>query len=137
MGNFLTTFGAVRVSAKNLYRLLQQGERILLYPGGARESFKLKNEKYQLFWPETAEFVRMAAKFDATIVTLAAVGIEESMEIVMDREDIMQTPILGDIAKSQIQQTPEARLGVSAQTGDVFLPVTLSGHQAFYMMDCF
>ena len=124
----MTTYGAVRVSAKNLYKLLQQGERVLLYPGGARESFKLKNEKYQLFWPETSEFVRMAAKFGATIVTLAAVGVEESMDIVMDREDIMQTPILKDIAQSQIQQSPEARPGVSVQSGDIFLPVTPPSH---------
>lgn len=33
----LTTFGAVPVNGKNMYKLLKQKENILLYPGGARE----------------------------------------------------------------------------------------------------
>ncbi len=27
------------------------GEAVLLYPGGVREGFKRRNEKYELFWP--------------------------------------------------------------------------------------
>ena len=120
----MKTFGAVRVSPRNCYKLLENGESVLLYPGGAREAFRLRSEgNYQLIWPEKSEFVRMAAKFNATIVTLAAVGLDESLEIVMDREDIMKTPILRDFAKQQIQRTPEPRPGVSIQSGDVFIPV--------------
>jgi hypothetical protein len=37
----------------------QRKETVLLYPGGVREGFKRKNEKYKLFWPSKAEFVRM------------------------------------------------------------------------------
>ena len=125
LSDFMATYGAVRVSPKNLYSLLQQKECVLLYPGGARESFKLKNETYQLFWPEKPEFVRMAAKFNATIVTLASVGVEDSFEIVMDREDIMQTPILKDIARQQLQRQPEARPGLSERRSDLFLPVIM------------
>lgn len=123
--NITTTYGAVSVSAQNLYRLLKQGERILLYPGGAREAFKLKDEKYRLFWPETAEFVRMAAKLNATIVTIAAVGLEDWLEIALDREDILQFPILKDIAQNQIDNSPEARPGVSKESGDIFLMVSV------------
>lgn len=67
-GSFLATYGAVTVSGKNIFSLLQQGEAVLLYPGGVREAYKGRGEQYQLFWPEKSEFVRMAAKFDATIV---------------------------------------------------------------------
>ena len=130
MSELMMTYGAVRVSPKNLYGLLKQNECVLLYPGGARESFKLKNETYQLFWPEKPEFVRMAAKFNATIVTLASVGVEDSFEIVMDRDEIMQTPILGDIARQQLQRHPEARPGLSEKRGDLFLPVIM--HRSSY-----
>lgn len=34
---FLSTYGAVPVNGKNMYALLQNGEAVLLYPGGARE----------------------------------------------------------------------------------------------------
>ena len=47
---------------------------MLLYPGGAREAFKRKGEKYKLFWPKRQEFVRMASRFGATIIPFAAVS---------------------------------------------------------------
>lgn len=36
-GNLLSTYGAVPVSGRNMHKLLEQGEMVLLYPGGARE----------------------------------------------------------------------------------------------------
>jgi len=39
-------------------------------PGGVREVFHRKGEAYQIFWPEKTDFVRLAAKFNATIVPL-------------------------------------------------------------------
>jgi hypothetical protein len=73
----------------------QRKENILLYPGGVREGFKRKNEKYQLFWPQRSEFVRMAAKFGATIVPVASVGAEDCVNILMDTEDIKGHALLG------------------------------------------
>ena len=35
--NFMTTFGAVPVGGRNFFRLLQNGEAVLLFPGGVRE----------------------------------------------------------------------------------------------------
>lgn len=124
--NFLSTYGAVRVSANNLYRLLKQGERILLYPGGTREAFKLKeDQKYELFWPQSAEFVRMAGRFEATIITVAAIGLEEGLEIVLDREDLLQVPVLKDMIRNQIEKAPEARPGINKGVADFFLPVSV------------
>jgi hypothetical protein len=60
-----------------------------------REGFKRKNEKYQLFWPQRSEFVRMAAKFGATIVPVASVGAEDCVNILMDTEDIKGHALLG------------------------------------------
>ena len=36
-GSLLTTFGSVEVGGRNFFKLLQNGECVLLYPGGVRE----------------------------------------------------------------------------------------------------
>ena len=33
----MTTFGAVPVGGRNVFRLMQNGEAVLLFPGGVRE----------------------------------------------------------------------------------------------------
>lgn len=43
-------FGAVMVTPKNYYRVLQSGQNALLFPGGVREVFHGRDEAYQLFW---------------------------------------------------------------------------------------
>lgn len=40
-----------------------------------------QGEKYKLFWPDQPEFVRMAAKFGATIVPFGAVGEDDIVEV--------------------------------------------------------
>ena len=56
---FMTEWGAVPVSGRNFFKLMAQGEAVLLFPGGAREAYKRRGEDYALFWPEKSEFVRM------------------------------------------------------------------------------
>jgi len=41
----------------------------------------LKGETYKLFWPEKAEFVRMAARYGVTIIPFASVGEDELLEV--------------------------------------------------------
>jgi hypothetical protein len=43
------------------------------------QAYKNREEAYTLLWPEKAEFVRMAAKFGATIVPFAAIGADEGV----------------------------------------------------------
>lgn len=42
------------------------------------QALKRKDERYTLIWPEKSEFVRMAARFGATIVPFGAVGAEDA-----------------------------------------------------------
>ena len=79
--NFFRTFGAVPVNARNAYSLLAAKEPVLLFPGGVREAYKKKGEEYQLFWPEKAEFVRLAVRHGATIVPFSAVGCDDAFEV--------------------------------------------------------
>ena len=41
-------FGAVMVTPRNFYRLMQTGQNALLFPGGVREVFHGRGEAYQL-----------------------------------------------------------------------------------------
>ena len=112
------TFGAVPVSPRALFKLLGRGESALLYPGGVREAFKStkkgKDETYQLFWPEGAEesdFARVAARFDATIVPVAAIGAEEGFEMLLDADELLALPVLGERIAEGAKRTPVGRKG--------------------------
>jgi pimeloyl-ACP methyl ester carboxylesterase len=63
-------FGAVMVTPRNYYRLMESGQNALLFPGGAKEALN-GNKSYRLYWPDKVDFVRTAAKFNATIVPVA------------------------------------------------------------------
>ncbi|KAK9819759.1 hypothetical protein WJX72_002051 [[Myrmecia] bisecta] len=122
--NLMTTFGAVPVGGRNFFRLLQQGEAVMLFPGGVREAYKGKGEAYQLFWPARAEFVRMAARFGATIVPFAGVGAEDCFEMVAGPQEIRNAPIIGPLIEQRIRDAfPAARRGVSQAEGleDLFI----------------
>ncbi len=79
-------FGAVPAKPFSFYRLAQTKQSILHYPGGAREAYHEKGEEYSLFWPgrdnndesPPHDFVRVAARFNATIVPLSAIGAADS-----------------------------------------------------------
>ncbi|XP_009342025.2 phytyl ester synthase 1, chloroplastic isoform X1 [Pyrus x bretschneideri] len=98
--DYLKIFGAVPVTAKNLFKLLATKSHVLLYPGGAREALHNKGEEYKLFWPDQPEFVRMAARFGATIVPFAAVGEDDMLELVVDYNDLMNIPVVSDYLKA-------------------------------------
>jgi hypothetical protein len=52
----------------------------LLFPGGAREVNKKVGQEYQLFWKESPDFVRLAARCGAIIVPFAAVGADDAYD---------------------------------------------------------
>lgn len=70
-----------------------------------------------MIWPEKSEFVRMAAKFGATIVPVASIGVEDSMPLLLDSRDILNIPFVGDAIKERSSSYPQARKGVN--TSDV------------------
>ncbi|GJN31899.1 hypothetical protein PR202_gb20354 [Eleusine coracana subsp. coracana] len=90
--DFLNLWGGVPLKYKSIYQLLDAGEFVLLYPGGHREALHCKGEAHRLFWPAQAEFVRMAAQFNATIVPFGVVGEDDLVEILCTFEDIRNAP---------------------------------------------
>lgn len=85
--------------------------RMINFECGPRaQAYKRRGEKYRLFWPERGEFVRMAAKFGATIIPFAGFGSEDGVSILADSEDISQIPVVGEnIIRRANQNIPQAR----------------------------
>jgi hypothetical protein len=75
----------------------------------ACQAYKGKGEQYRLFWPEEQEFVRMAAKFGATIIPFSAVGSEDGFDMVMDAKEIQELPFVGDFVRGRLSEIPRAR----------------------------
>jgi pimeloyl-ACP methyl ester carboxylesterase/1-acyl-sn-glycerol-3-phosphate acyltransferase len=116
------TFGAVMVTPKNYYRLMATGQAGLLFPGGVREVFHGKDEAYELFWPEKVDFVRVAARFNATIVPISAIGAADSANILLDGPEVLNLPFgLGERAKNSTQNVISARFDQS-NSDELFQP---------------
>jgi len=115
-------FGAVKVSPRNFYRLLQTNQNVLLFPGGVKEALHGKGEEYKVFWPEKTDFVRIAAKFNATIVPLSAIGAADSANIVLDKHELLNLPFgLGDNLANFTSSTASARFGEKNED-ELFVP---------------
>ncbi|KAL2942506.1 hypothetical protein RDABS01_030856 [Bienertia sinuspersici] len=122
--DYTRVFGAVPVTASNFFKLFSTKSHILLYPGGAREALHYKGEEYKLIWPDRPEFVRMAAKFKATIVPFGVVGEDDIGELVLDYNDLMRIPVLNDLIREGANGNVRVRTGDDGEVGNenLFLP---------------
>jgi hypothetical protein len=101
---------------------METGQTALLFPGGVREVFHGKEEAYKLFWPEKVDFVRVAARFNATILPLSAIGAADSANILLDAPEILNLPFgLGERAQNNTKNTIAARYD-SQNDEEVFQP---------------
>lgn len=89
----VTLTGAVYGTRANCAALMRAGAHILVFPGGAREVFKHKGEAYQLMWKERFGFVSLAIEHGYSITPYATVGAEESLDVLLDSDDYMRTPL--------------------------------------------
>lgn len=125
------TFGAVMVTPRNYYRLMSTGQNALLFPGGVREVFHNRDEAYKLMWPQDedspdgtprSDFVRTAAKFNATIIPLSAIGGADSANILVQSRDVPNLPFgLGARAANFSSSVVAARFDRAAEE-EVFQP---------------
>lgn len=103
------SFGAVPVTGRSLYKLMQNREAALLFPGGVSEAYKRKGEMYELKWPDKPEFVRTAIKFGATIVPFGAVGLEDSFNMLLDGGEQLEIPFVADDIRRRQSEIPNVR----------------------------
>lgn len=90
---FLERFGVVHGTPEAADALLARGESILVFPGGAREVARRKNEKYPVIWKQRMGFARLAIKHGCTIIPFSAVGMDDAFDVVIDAEDIHRSRI--------------------------------------------
>nr|CAD1839029.1 unnamed protein product [Ananas comosus var. bracteatus] len=82
---------------------LEDGKIVRGLEGGAREAMHRKGEQYKLFWPERAEFVRMASRFGATIIPFGVIGEDDICELLFDYDDLVKVPFY-DILDKRINE---------------------------------
>ena len=104
--DLLTRFGTIEGTPDNCRALMHAGEPILVFPGGGREVFKHKGEKYQLIWKNRLGFVRLAIEFGYPILPFATVGAEECYDILVDSDELRRTPI-GPVLERVIPRAEE------------------------------
>ncbi|XP_048133815.1 phytyl ester synthase 1, chloroplastic isoform X1 [Rhodamnia argentea] len=119
--DWLKVFGAIPVTGRNLFKLFSTKSHVLLYPGGVREAFHNKGEEYKLFWPDQPEFVRMAARFGATIVPFGTVGEDDIMELVLDHNDLMKIPFVNDYIRES--SAVRVREGINGEVANEALSI--------------
>jgi 1-acyl-sn-glycerol-3-phosphate acyltransferase len=74
----LARLGGVPGTPENARALLEQGELVVCYPGGSRETFKSPEQAYQLQWEQRVGFARLAAACNAPVVPFAGAGVDET-----------------------------------------------------------
>lgn len=94
----LKQFGAFEGTRESVATLMHARQHILIYPGGSREVLKNKNEAYQLFWKERLGFIELAIEHGYDIIPFAAIGGEETLDIIYDASDFKKST-LGKLAK--------------------------------------
>ncbi|KAJ8760671.1 hypothetical protein K2173_017656 [Erythroxylum novogranatense] len=125
--DWLRVMGAVPVTASNLFKLLSKKSHVLLYPGGAREALHYKGEEYKVTWPDQQEFVRIAARFGATIIPFGAVGEDDVMKMVLDGRELMKIPMVGNLIREVRRDIVKARDESKGEVAnpELFVPVVL------------
>lgn len=78
-------FGVVEGTPTNAELLFRAHQAVLVYPGGARETFKrTTDELYELKWGERAGFARLAIQHGVTIIPISNVGWEDMIRVEYD-----------------------------------------------------
>jgi len=74
------------------------------------QAYKGRGEEYKLFWPKQPEFVRMAARFGATIVPFGGVGLDDGFDMLLEPKQIRAIPVLGKLLEDNAKKRiPPAR----------------------------
>ncbi|MFK7976853.1 MAG: lysophospholipid acyltransferase family protein [Halioglobus sp.] len=88
VGNFILRNGGVMGHPKVCSALMEDGQDLLVFPGGAYEAVKPLSQLYELQWKERHGFVRLAAENGYTIMPFGLVGPDEFYGHLMEGQDI-------------------------------------------------
>ncbi|KAJ3300928.1 Transmembrane protein 68 [Blyttiomyces sp. JEL0837] len=100
-------FGGVPGTRENCKKLMDAGEPILVYPGGALEVWKDERiPKYTLIWKDRVGFAKMAAEHGYVIIPFASVGFEDMIKIAFSIPAHFLWKLLGDSRSKKPEPTP-------------------------------
>ena len=88
--------------------LMQAGEDLLVFPGGAYEAVKPASRKYELLWQQRYGFVKLAARHGYTIMPMGLVGPDEFYGHLMEGQDLPNSA-LGKLLKRMGLLTDDIR----------------------------
>ncbi len=71
--------------------LMERGEDLLIFPGGAAEANKTAEEKYSLVWRERYGFVRMAAQHGYNITPFGLVGPDDWFDHAIEGSELRRS----------------------------------------------
>jgi 1-acyl-sn-glycerol-3-phosphate acyltransferase len=91
--DLLVAMGGVPGTRENCAALLAAGEAVLVFPGGAREVYKRRGQRYELLWGRRTGFARMAIAAGCPIVPFGAVGAEDRFDVLLDMDDTLAAPL--------------------------------------------
>ena len=94
--------GGVSGQAAIVERLMARGDDLLLYPGGAYESVKPPEARYQLQWKQRYGFVRLAASAGYTVVPVASVGPDEYYDSAISSESLVNSQLAHWLIKAGV-----------------------------------
>ncbi|WP_280272601.1 lysophospholipid acyltransferase family protein [Nocardia wallacei] len=93
MGKLVQRTGGVRGTREICRALLEHGEIVMVLPGGTREAFRRKHEKYVLKWEGRTGFARMAIEAGVPIIPIAMIGSNDAFDIVIDGHHALMWPL--------------------------------------------
>ncbi len=92
-GEKLMASGMVLANPEICSALMEAGQDILVFPGGAAEANKPSEKKYSLVWRERYGFVRMAAQHGYNITPFGLVGPDEWYDHAMEGKDLLNSKL--------------------------------------------
>ncbi len=124
--DILKSHGVVPATPDNCTRLMQSGEHILVFPGGAREALKRKGEEHRLFWKKRTGFVRMALANRYPITPFFVYGADLGYDILWDYSRIKKNRALAPLFKER------SKLNELLRDGELVPPIALGRYNTLF-----
>lgn len=108
--------GMVLGSPAHCSALMQAGQSIMVFPGGAREVMRRRGEKHRLIWKQRSGFARLAVEHGYDIIPFASVGPDDAFSILLDGNQLRAS-------KPWQWLDRNGRLSAQTRGGDMLPPV--------------